>query len=90
MPDANTLWWPDYPGNNMFNSLGNLVMDDAAALLFIDFTTGSTLRLSGVAEVECGTPGAPGDDGGGGRRVWFTILHTARGHAQPYAGRSEQ
>lgn len=90
VPDANTLWWPDYPGNNMFNSLGNLVMDDAAALLFIDFTTGSTLRLSGVAEVEWGTPGAPGDDGGGGRRVWFTIQHTARGHAQPYAGRSEQ
>ena len=88
--DANTVWWPDYPGNNMFNSLGNLAIDDAAALLFIDFTTGSTLQLSGVAEVEWGTPVAPGDDGGVGRRVRFTVQHTARGHAQAYAGRSDE
>ena len=88
--DANTVWWPDYPGNNMFNSLGNLATDDTAALLFIDFTTGSTLQLSGVAEVVWGTAGAPGDDGGVGRRVRFTVQHTARGHAQAYAGRSEE
>ena len=25
------LWWPDYPGNNMFNSFGNLAVDDTAA-----------------------------------------------------------
>ena len=90
VPDANTLWWPDYPGNNMFNSLGNLFIDDAAALLFIDFTTGSTLQLSGVAEVEWGTPVAPRDDGGVGRRVRFTVQHIVSGHAQAYAGRSDE
>jgi predicted pyridoxine 5'-phosphate oxidase superfamily flavin-nucleotide-binding protein len=26
------LWWPDYPGNNMFNSFGNLSIDPTATL----------------------------------------------------------
>jgi predicted pyridoxine 5'-phosphate oxidase superfamily flavin-nucleotide-binding protein len=43
------LWWPDYLGNNLFNSLGNLTVDPTAALLFIDFPTGITLQLSGTA-----------------------------------------
>lgn len=33
---AEGRWWPDYPGNNVFNSLGNLAETPAAALLFID------------------------------------------------------
>lgn len=41
-----TLWWPDFPGNNMFNSFGNLAVDDEAALLFTDFTTGATVQMS--------------------------------------------
>ena len=52
-----TLWWPDYPGNNMFNSLGNLAVDPTAALLFLDFTTGRTLHLSGQAVLEPSTWG---------------------------------
>jgi hypothetical protein len=56
----------------MFNSMGNLVEDPAAALLFMDFAAGSALQLSGRAEVEWIAPGAPGDDGGTGRRVHFT------------------
>jgi predicted pyridoxine 5'-phosphate oxidase superfamily flavin-nucleotide-binding protein len=49
--DANSVRWPDFPGNNMFNSLGNLAVDPAAALLFVDFFSGRTLQLSGAAEV---------------------------------------
>jgi hypothetical protein len=45
------LWWPDYPGNNLFNSFGNLAVDPAAALLFICFCHGTTLQLSGDANV---------------------------------------
>jgi len=67
------LWWPDYLGNNMFNSFGNLAVDDEAALLFTDFTTGATLQVSGTAEVQWTTPGAAGDDGGVGRRVAFSV-----------------
>ncbi len=70
--DERTLWWPDYPGNNMFNSMGNLAVDPAVALLFLDFTTGETLHLSGTARLEWDTTGA-GDDGGTGRRVSVTV-----------------
>ncbi|WP_260860342.1 pyridoxamine 5'-phosphate oxidase family protein [Mycobacterium tilburgii] len=67
------LWWPDYPGNNMFNSLGNLMVDDEAALLFVDFATGATIQLSGTAQVQWTAPGAEGDDGAVERRVAFTV-----------------
>jgi predicted pyridoxine 5'-phosphate oxidase superfamily flavin-nucleotide-binding protein len=67
-----TLWWPDYPGNNMFNSLGNLAVDPAAGMLFVDFAAGETLHLSGTAEVEWDEPGSAGDDGHTGRRIRFT------------------
>lgn len=67
--DGPQLWWPDYPGNNMFNSLGNLAVDDSAALLFLDFATGRALQLSGTAVLEWTDPGTLGDDGSTGRRV---------------------
>jgi predicted pyridoxine 5'-phosphate oxidase superfamily flavin-nucleotide-binding protein len=60
--DDRTLWWPDYRGNNMFNSLGNLAVDPTAALLFIDFATGRALHLSGRAVLETTAPGTAGDD----------------------------
>ena len=45
------LLFPDYPGNNMFNTFGNLAVNPAAGLLFVDFDRGATLQLTGVAEV---------------------------------------
>jgi uncharacterized protein len=65
------LCWPDYPGNNLFNSLGNLAVEPAAALLFADFGTGRTLQLSGTAEVEWNAA-APTEDASTGRRVCFS------------------
>ncbi|OBI47973.1 pyridoxamine 5'-phosphate oxidase family protein [Mycobacterium sp. E796] len=62
------LWWPDYPGNNMFNSFGNLAADPSAALLFVDFRAGITLQLSGRASVHWDGP----DEAGTGRRVEFS------------------
>ena len=73
------LWWPDYPGNNMFTSFGNLAVDDTAAVLFPDFTTGTSLQLSGRATLEWVPPGSAGDDGGTGRRVRFTVQRVASG-----------
>lgn len=49
--DEKTLLWPDYIGNNMFNTLGNIAVYPDAGLLFIDFDSGATLQLTGVAEV---------------------------------------
>ena len=45
------LVFPDYPGNNMFNTFGNLAVNPRAGLLFVDFDGGATLQLSGSAEV---------------------------------------
>ncbi len=50
--DGDQVWWPDYPGNKLFNSFGNLAVNPEAALLFPDFGTGRTLYLSGTAEVD--------------------------------------
>jgi hypothetical protein len=69
---AGVLSWPDLPGNNMFNSLGNIAADPAAALLFIDWTDGAVLALSGTASVEWADPRDPLSDDGTGRRVRFT------------------
>ncbi|WP_405563781.1 pyridoxamine 5'-phosphate oxidase family protein [Streptomyces phaeochromogenes] len=69
--DGPEPWWPDYAGNNMFNSMGNIAVDPTTSLLFIDFTNGAALHLSGTAELEWVTPGGPGDDDGTGRRVRF-------------------
>lgn len=46
-----TLAVPDYPGNNFFNTLGNLQVEPRAGLLFIDFTSGTMLQLAVTAEV---------------------------------------
>jgi len=48
---ARRLWFPDYTGNNHFNTLGNLVLDPRAGLLFVDFATGGLLQLTGRAGV---------------------------------------
>lgn len=45
------LTWPDFQGNHFFNTVGNLLADARAGLLFIDFEQGHLLHLSGRAEV---------------------------------------
>jgi uncharacterized protein len=43
---------PDYSGNMMFNTLGNLAADPRAGLLLVHFEHGGTLQLSGRARIE--------------------------------------
>ncbi len=45
------LLLPDYSGNCMFNTLGNIAVDPKCGLLFIDFESGDTLQLTGEAEI---------------------------------------
>ena len=66
------LCWADYPGNNMFNSFGNLSVDPTAALLFINFATAAALQLSGRAEVHWTEP-AQNTDTPTGRQVEFHV-----------------
>lgn len=42
---------PDYSGNRMFMTLGNIQADGRAGLLFIDFERGDLLTLTGRAEI---------------------------------------
>ena len=49
--DAHTLLIPDYAGNTMFLTLGNIQANPRAGLLFVDFASGSLLQLSGTAEI---------------------------------------
>lgn len=46
-----TLLWPDFVGNAFFNTLGNLLLNPAAGLLFPDFISGDLLHLAGRCEV---------------------------------------
>ena len=41
----------DYPGNGMFNTLGNLIANPSCGLLFVDFDRGHMLQLAGRARV---------------------------------------
>jgi len=59
------LSWRDYPGNSMFLTLGNLAADARAGLLFLDWTSGTALQLSGRARTEF--------DAQGERTVRFTV-----------------
>lgn len=45
------LWLPDYSGNLMFNTLGNLLLEPRCALLWIDFASGDLLHLEARAEL---------------------------------------
>ena len=49
--DDMTLTIPDFPGNNHFNTLGNIESNGKAGLLFADFASGDLLMLTGDAEV---------------------------------------
>lgn len=49
--DRTSLRFPDYPGNRMFQTLGNLTVDPSAGLLFLDWHAGSTLALTGRARI---------------------------------------
>jgi len=48
---ASLLTLPDFRGNFMFNTFGNLALEPRAGLLFIDFDSGDLLSLTGSAEV---------------------------------------
>jgi len=50
--DAKTLRVPDYVGNSMFNTIGNLLVDPHFGMLIPDFARGHLLQLTGTAKVD--------------------------------------
>ncbi|MBF6470657.1 MULTISPECIES: pyridoxamine 5'-phosphate oxidase family protein [Nocardia] len=45
------LRWPDYRGNSMFMTLGNIEVNPRCGILIPDWATGATLQLTGTAEL---------------------------------------
>lgn len=75
---GDTLTIPDFRGNRYFNTLGNMLLEPRAALLFADFSSGDLLHLQGWTEILW-----DGDDQAGGadaERRWR--FHTERGWRQ--------
>jgi ferredoxin-NADP reductase/predicted pyridoxine 5'-phosphate oxidase superfamily flavin-nucleotide-binding protein len=53
---ATRIVFPDYAGNNHFNTIGNLVLDPRVALLFVDFKNGGLLQMTGRASIDWDSP----------------------------------
>jgi predicted pyridoxine 5'-phosphate oxidase superfamily flavin-nucleotide-binding protein len=49
--DDRTLAYPDYDGNGMYRSLGNVLVNPHVGLLFVDFEQPKRLRVNGTASV---------------------------------------
>jgi ferredoxin-NADP reductase/predicted pyridoxine 5'-phosphate oxidase superfamily flavin-nucleotide-binding protein len=50
------LVFPDYAGNSHYNTIGNLVVDPGAGILFVDFARGSLLQLTGRVRIDWDSP----------------------------------
>ena len=66
------LTWPDYPGNSMYMTLGNLELDPRAGLLFLDWKQGRSIQLTGRASVDW-DPARTGRVPGAQRLVDFEV-----------------
>ena len=56
MEEDGALTIPDFSGNLFFNTLGNILLNPRAGLVFIDFQSGDLLQMSGSAEVLLDSP----------------------------------
>ena len=54
--DEHTLAFPNYDGNGMYLSTGNILLNPEVGLLFIDFEEGNRMRLEGSASVDLEDP----------------------------------
>lgn len=79
--DGDTLTVPDFSGNRFFNTLGNMLLNPRAGLLFIDFERGDVLQMSGRAEVILDSPEI--EAFAGAERLWR--VHVQRVRARPGA-----
>jgi uncharacterized protein len=50
--DERTIAFPNYDGNGMYLTAGNVVVNPRVGLLFIDFEARKRLRLDGVASID--------------------------------------
>ncbi len=74
---GNTLLIPDFSGNRFFNTLGNLLINPRAGLLFVDHESGAILQLAGSVDILLQGPEVHGFMGA--ERLWrVTVDHAVR------------
>ncbi|APG89258.1 flavohemoprotein (plasmid) [Sinorhizobium americanum CCGM7] len=66
-----TLTIPDFDGNLFFNTLGNIVLNGRAGLLFVDYDNGDMLQMTGEANVILDSPEIAAFQGA--ERLWKFI-----------------
>jgi predicted pyridoxine 5'-phosphate oxidase superfamily flavin-nucleotide-binding protein len=83
---GDTLAIPDFRGNRFYNTLGNLLGDQRAGLLFIDFAAGDILQIQGRATIDWHPQG---NRPAGAERLWRVEAERAwrRRGAFPFAWR---
>ena len=54
--DPHTVVFPNYDGNGMYLSTGNVLVNPDVGLLFIDFERGHRMRLEGTASIDLDDP----------------------------------
>ena len=83
---GDTLAIPDFRGNRFYNTLGNLLGDARAGLLFIDFASGDILQLQGRTTIDWHSEGS---GPAGAERLWRVDVTCAwrRRGAFPFAWR---
>lgn len=54
--DDHTLAFPDYDGNGMYRSWGNLMVNPHVGLLFLDFENPKRIRVNGTAQIRADDP----------------------------------
>lgn len=70
--EGDRLTVPDFSGNRYFNTLGNLLVEPRASLLFVDFERGDLLQLQGRTEIDWSAEAAARI--AGAERLWhFTV-----------------
>ena len=69
--DGRRLTVPDFAGNHYFNTLGNLVVNPKAGLVFVDFALGDLLQMTGDAVVVLDA--AARSAYAGAERVWHFV-----------------
>lgn len=83
--DGDAVLVPDYPGNSMFCTLGNMKAEPRAGLVLVDFEARQQLHLSGDASVEIARADRSELTGGSGR--WWR-LRPRKWAVSPLAGTS--
>ncbi len=57
--DSRTIAFPNYDGNGMYLSMGNVGRNPHVGMLFVDFEQGDRLRLNGAVSIDAADPLLP-------------------------------